>query len=164
MASKNNEVEQVLDHPSDKRSTLKKGVFMKGRQNSLEDVTSFLGNIIAFSRFWVNMSEESFTQPIIINILVEIADCISATDFRNFVDRNTLTRPYISDTIITYIFNIVGVFIKMAKNRKIFVFINQFSALSVLINLLFFSFQHTPSESLKSKTTSTQRRSAWPRL
>ena len=140
VSSKNNEVEQVLDHPSDKRSSLKKDVFVKGRQNSLEDVTSFLSNIVAFSRFWVNMSEESCTQPILINMLVEIADYISATDFRNFVERNIVSRPYIPHTIVTYIFNIVGVFIKMAKNRKILVFLFKNFNLMVLILLLFIVF------------------------
>ena len=118
VASKNNEVEQVLDHPSDKRPSLKKDVFMKGRQNTLEDVTSFLANIITFSRFWIKMTEDSCSQLVVISMLVEIADFISTSDFRNFVERNITVRPYIPHTIITYIFNIVGVFVKMAKNRK----------------------------------------------
>ena len=89
------------------------------------------------------MSEESCTQPILINMLVEIADYISATDFRNFVERNIVSHPYIPHTIVTYIFNIVGVFIKMVKNRKTYVFLFKISASWFLFYLYLSSSAHT---------------------
>ena len=58
-ASRNAEVEQLLDQPQEKRSAIKKDVFTKGRQDNIDDVLTFVANILVFARFWVKMSDNT---------------------------------------------------------------------------------------------------------
>ena len=74
-ASKNNEVETILDHPTDKRSTLKKDVFIKGKQETLDDVLTFASNIITFTRFWIKYDNKSI--PLIVETILDVCDAIS---------------------------------------------------------------------------------------
>ena len=55
-SSKNLEAERMLDQPSEKRSSVRKDVFIKGRQETIQDVITFIANIIAFAKFWVKFS------------------------------------------------------------------------------------------------------------
>ena len=48
----------MLDQPEDKRTVRRKDVFMKGKQNTINDVLAFISNIIVFARFWVNIDKE----------------------------------------------------------------------------------------------------------
>ena len=50
-SSKNLEAERMLDQPSEKRSSVRKDVFIKGRQETIQDVITFIANIIAFAKF-----------------------------------------------------------------------------------------------------------------
>ena len=58
-ASRNVEVELLLDQPQEKRSAVKKDVFTKGRQESIDDVVTFVANILVFARFWIKMSDNT---------------------------------------------------------------------------------------------------------
>ena len=51
-ASHNTEADNILEQPSDNRSGIRKDIFIRGRQETLEDVFSFVGNITVFARFW----------------------------------------------------------------------------------------------------------------
>ena len=116
-SSKNNEVENMLEQPNEKRSSVKKDVFIKGRQENLNDVLSFISNIVIYTRFWVTMSPtDTEDQPYIIQLLVDIADYLSSAEFTSFYEKYKQMHLYMPHTLITYIFNIFSVFIKMAKN------------------------------------------------
>ena len=117
-SSRNNEIESVLDHPTEKRSSLRKEVFVKGRQDTIRDAISFISNIIAFARFWIKMSDDPHDQPALITTLIEISDYISASEFHSFASRHISTRPYIPHTIISYVYNIISIYVTMAKNPK----------------------------------------------
>ena len=52
-SSKNQEVENMLDQPSEKRASVKKKVFIKGRQETLDDVITFISNIVIFARYFI---------------------------------------------------------------------------------------------------------------
>ena len=106
-ASRNNEVETVLDHPTDKRSTLKKDVFIKGKQDTIEDVLTFASNIVTFARFWIEYNEKSL--PLVLETVLDICDAISTSDFKKFVDSNIVKRPFIPHTLVAYLFNIFSV-------------------------------------------------------
>ena len=54
-SSKNVDVDRLLDQPEDKKTTMRKDVFIKGRQDSIEDVLAFISNITVYTRFWVKM-------------------------------------------------------------------------------------------------------------
>ena len=58
-ASRNNGVKLILDQPQEKRSSIKKDVFTEGRQDSIDDVVTFVANILIFARFWVNMLDNT---------------------------------------------------------------------------------------------------------
>ena len=118
-ASRNTEVELLLEQPAEKRSALKKDIFTKGKQDTIDDVVSFIGNIIIFARFWMKMSENSTTQPTIIQMITEIADLISTGEYRSFNDKYIVTNKYMPHTLVSYIFNISSVFIRMAKNPSV---------------------------------------------
>ena len=74
-SSKNNEVDRMLDQPEDKRTVMRKDVFIKGKQNTINDVLTFISNIIVFARFWVKIDKDDMNEmPYIIQMLIEIAD------------------------------------------------------------------------------------------
>ena len=118
-ASRNTEVELLLDQPAEKRSALKKDIFTKGKQESIDDVVSFIGNIVIFARFWIKMTENTPSQPTIIQMMTEIADQISTGEYRAFNDKYIVSNNYMPHTIVTYIFNISSIFVRMAKNPSV---------------------------------------------
>ena len=74
-SSKNQEVENMLDQPSEKRASVKKEVFIKGKQENLDDVIAFISNIVIFARYFVKMSkDEKEEQPYFIQLIIEVAD------------------------------------------------------------------------------------------
>ena len=87
-SSKNTEVERLLDQPSEKRSSIHKDIFIKGRQESIEDVISFIVNILVFARFWIKISPSNLgDQPYIIQQISEIADCLSSSKYLSFNEK-----------------------------------------------------------------------------
>ena len=85
-ASKNAEVEILLDQPSEKRAAVKKEVFLKRKQESLDDIITFIANIFVFARYWTKMEEDSSTHPLVLQMINEVADFISASKFRSFYE------------------------------------------------------------------------------
>ena len=116
-SSKDVEVDRLLDQPAEKRSSIRKEIFLKGRQESLEDVITFIANITVFARFWIKMDND--TQPLMIQLLTEIADFLSSAEYKTFHDKFKKCKVYMPHTLITYIFNIVSIFIKMAKTPQV---------------------------------------------
>ena len=145
-SSKNSEIEDTLNQPLEKRSGVKKDIFLKGKQESLKDVTQFIANIVVFARYWVKMNEELSSQPLIIQMIIEIADYISTSDYEIFHETHISSKKYMPHALIAYIFNINAVFVKMAKNRKklldIYYLLNIF-----IIQLTDFSLLSSPCDS-----------------
>ena len=117
-SSKNTEIEGMLDQPNEKRSAVRKDVFIKGKQETLNDVLTFIANIIVFLRFWVNMSKDEDT-PYIIEMLTEIADNLSSSEYISFNNKYKHAAKYMPNTLVSYIFNIFSIFVKAAKNPHI---------------------------------------------
>ena len=110
----------MLDQPEDKRTVMRKDVFIKGKQNTTNDVLAFISNIIVFARFWVKIDKEDTNEmPYIIQMLVEIADFLSSTEYLNFDSKYRKSHKYMSHTLVFYIFNIFSIFVKMAKNPHV---------------------------------------------
>ena len=87
-SSKNQEVEHMLDQPSEKRTSVKKEVFIKGKQENLNDVITFIPNIVLFARYFVKISkEETEDQPYIIQMIIEVADFLSSAEYMSFNDK-----------------------------------------------------------------------------
>ena len=93
---------------------------MKGRQETIKDVIIFITNVVAFARDCVKINEEPSSQPTLIQIFVSVVDIISTFDFKNFSNKHISSKPFIPHTLITYLFNIAFIFIKMAKDHKHF--------------------------------------------
>ena len=118
-ASRNTEADNILDQPSEKRSSIRKDIFIRGRQETLDDVISFIGNITVFARFWSKIPKDETSQPMLIQLILEIADFLSSSDFKNFYEHFKADKLYMPHTIISYLFNISSIFIKMAKNPNV---------------------------------------------
>jgi len=119
-SSRNIEIDKILDQPAEKRSGIRKDVFIKGRQETLDDFIAFCANIIALSRFLVKTNEkDDSSQPLIVQMILEIADVVSAAEYRKFEDKHKDEVLYMTHTLITYVFNIFSVFIWMAKNPTV---------------------------------------------
>ena len=116
-SSKDVEVDRLLDQPAEKRSSIRKEIFIKGRQETLEDVITFIANINVFARFWIKMDND--TQPLLIQLLNDTADFLSSAEYKSFHDKFKTCKVYMPHTLITYIFNIVSIFIKMAKTPQV---------------------------------------------
>ena len=81
-SSRNPEVESLLEHPSEKKSCLRKEVFLKGKQDFIEDIVTLAANLRVFGRFWTKKDENNFhQQPLVITMIEEIAEFISSPDF-----------------------------------------------------------------------------------
>ena len=53
---------------------MRKDIFIKGKQNTINDVLAFISNIIVYARFRVKIDKEDTNEmPYIIQMLVEIA-------------------------------------------------------------------------------------------
>ena len=74
-SSRNVEVDRMLDQPEEKRAMMRKDIFIKGRQESIEDIISFIANITVYTRFWVKMwDDNNDDHPLVIEMLMKIAD------------------------------------------------------------------------------------------
>ena len=47
----------MLNQPSGRRSSIRKDLFIKGWQETVEDVIVFIANTVGFGGFWVQMTE-----------------------------------------------------------------------------------------------------------
>ena len=82
-SSKNVGLEEMLHQPSEKRSSVSKTVFVKGRQDSLDDVIALLANIMVLGRFWVKfMGTDESTYPYVLRQLVGLVDVLTSAKFR----------------------------------------------------------------------------------
>ena len=72
--SRNAEVECLLDQPSERRSGIKKEVFIKGRQEILDKVPTFVANV-----------EDITSYPFVFQLFVEVADVILSVEYQEFV-------------------------------------------------------------------------------
>ena len=58
-------------------------------------------------------------QPYFIQLIIEMADFLSSAEYMKFHEQFKKGTVYMPHTLITYIFNIFSIFIKMAKNPKV---------------------------------------------
>ena len=65
------------------------------------------------------MTKDDTDQMFIIQRIVEIADFLSSTEYRQFHDRFKKNIRYMPHTLIAYILHIFSIFIKMAKNSHV---------------------------------------------
>ena len=72
-SSKNVEVERLLDQPAEKRSSIRREIFIKGRQETLDDVIACIANIVVYAKFWIKMEDDTSTQPMLIQLISEVA-------------------------------------------------------------------------------------------
>ena len=78
----------MLDQPSEKRAGVKKEIFIKGKQESLDDVIAFISNIIIFARYFVKMSkDDKEDQPYFILLIIEVADFLSSAEYMSFREK-----------------------------------------------------------------------------
>ena len=100
---------------------MRKDIFIKGRQNSIEDVITFIANIQVYSRFWVKITANDLSNyPYVIQMFIDIADFLSSSKYTKFNDKNRLEAPHMYHTLVCYIFNIFSTFVKMAKIQSLF--------------------------------------------
>jgi len=119
-SSKNVELDEMLHQPSEKRSSVSKTVFVKGRQDLLEDVVALLANVMVLGRFWVKFMETDVsTYPYVLRQLVGLADVLASAKFRAFAATMKGVCPYLAHTLIVNIFNIFNGFVELAKNPHV---------------------------------------------
>ena len=83
----------------------------------MEDVIVLIANIIALGRCWVKVDDDD--SPIILNILMDIADLIYSTEYRSFDEKYKGSKKYIAHILVVYIFNVFAVFVKTGKIPKV---------------------------------------------
>ena len=62
-------------------------------------------------------NEDTNEMPYIIQMLIEIADFLSLSEYLSFDNKYRKTTKYLSHTLVSYIFNIFSILVKMAKTR-----------------------------------------------
>ena len=112
----------MLEQPSEKISSLYKDGFIKGRQETLEDVIAFIANTVCFGRFWVKMIEgDESTYPFVFQLLIQVADVLSSVTYFEFDGKaKTGSHEYMAHTLITYLLNISSLFVTHANCQEQF--------------------------------------------
>ena len=114
-SSKYIEIDKVLDQKAEKRSGIRTDVFM-GKQEFLDNCISYIANIMLLSRFWIKMdANDDNSQPLNIQMLVDIIDLISSPEYRALDDNLKDGAVYMTNTLIFYILNIFFTFVKVPK-------------------------------------------------
>ena len=99
---------------------MRKDVFIKGKQNTINDILAFISNIIVYARFRVKIDKEDTNEmPYIIQMLVIITDFLSSIEYVTFDNKYRKNCKYMSHTLVSYMFNIFSIFVKMAKNPHV---------------------------------------------
>ena len=116
-ASKDADVEDWLGQPSEKKMAKKKYVFVKGRQEKIIDVVSFLANIITFCKFRGSFSiDDEETHPTLVQICFTLAETLTSSDCREYFSKYESRYPYMAHTLVSAICNIFAQFVKAAKH------------------------------------------------
>ena len=118
-ASKISELDNLLDLPTDRRSKKKSDICIKGKQDTLNDVSHLIANIITFSRFWADCTIDSPDLPAFVNILLELADELSSADYRRYDAKYSQTIKYIPHTLFCHTFNMFSIFAANVKDPNL---------------------------------------------
>ena len=112
---RNTKAECLVDQPYEKRAAIKKEVFIKGKHDTLDDVLTFIANVMVFVRFWVRMdANDPKSYPFVIQPFVDVADILSSVEYREFDWKFLGGHEYMAHTLIIY-FNISSLFVRVAK-------------------------------------------------
>ena len=80
-ASNNAEVERILEQPEKKRSTVGKKAFIKGQQETLDDIITLISNVMMLGRYWVTMKvRNEATHFCIIRLLFDLVYTLSSAE------------------------------------------------------------------------------------
>ena len=111
----------MLGQPEEKRSALEKKVFIKGRQETLDDVLTLISNIVVMGRYWITIDATTtkVDYPFVLKLLVELADILSSAEFREFESKFKSACPFMAHTLISYIFDLFRQFVKLAQNPHV---------------------------------------------
>ena len=109
----------MLDQPTEKRSSIRKEIFIKGKQDALEDVTAFIANIIVFARYWVKMEDDEKSQPLVIQMITEVADFLSSSEYKSFHERFKNKKVFMPHTLIAFILTLFQSLLKWQKTRML---------------------------------------------
>lgn len=73
--------------------------------------------VVFFGRFCVKMeSDDETTYPFVLRLMVYVADVLSSVIYREFDGKfRTGSYEYMTHTLISYLFNIVSLFVKHVK-------------------------------------------------
>ena len=84
-SSANAELEEMLHQLSERISSVSKTVFIKGSQETLNDVIVLLANLMILGRFWADFDgKDVSTYPYVLSQLSELANVLTTSEFRNF--------------------------------------------------------------------------------
>ena len=119
-SSRNVEVESLLDQHSEKRAEVKKEVFIKGKQETVDDVLCLISNLFVFARFWVRMNiDDTKSYPFVLQLLVEVADILLSAEYRDFFGKFGGGHEFMAHTLIADVFGIFSLFVKAAKTPAV---------------------------------------------
>ena len=103
-----------------KRAEVKKEVFIKGKQETVDDVLCLISNLFVFTRFWVRMDiDDVRSYPFVFQLLVEVVDILSFAEYRKFDGKFGGGHEFMAHTLIACVFDIFSLFVKTAKTPAI---------------------------------------------
>ena len=105
-STSDNIADHALDQPEHKMAAVQRKTFVGGRQDSLHDVVSTIGNFFAFAKCLVNfdMSDTS-TYPLILHRMADFADILQDPSFVLLHDTAILRSPWMPHQLITLLQN-----------------------------------------------------------
>ena len=72
----------MLNQPAERRYSVSNTVFIRGRQETLDDVIALVANLMILGRFWVSFDgQDVSTYPYVLRQLSELADVLTTSEF-----------------------------------------------------------------------------------
>ena len=114
------EVECLLDQPFEKRAEFKKEFFIKGKNETVNDVLCFIANLFVFGLSWLRMDiDDVQLYPFVLQLLVEVADFYASVEYRECDGKFVGWYEFMAHTLSTYVFNIFSLFVKATKTSAV---------------------------------------------
>ena len=109
-ASLEEEIEQNEKH-CEKKSTIS---FVDGRKENLNDIISTIANIVCIAEFKLN----SPAPPLIVTQLIEFADIISSSEYKQWYYKHRQGAPWIPHTLLTLLHSIIVGFAEVSSHYQ----------------------------------------------
>lgn len=118
-ASTREEMETLVGESTEKKAKIGLETYIGGLQERPEDVVTAMVNLEAHLAYMEDFdTDDDDGKPLLICMLIRIADIITSQKFMKFYDKHNGQYPWITHVLLTYVQMIFAEFATVARNNK----------------------------------------------